>query len=137
MSAIERFKNRKNRSLQFEISFPPETKELIFKVNRFSSAEMKAARDLAIGAIKKQGIEEDSEDFRSKIGFEYAYFLADIIKKHITSWEHKPEREEDKIPFSKGALESLFQELSADERIQIGAAYFIALSEDEEKKTEA
>lgn len=137
MSAITRFKNRKNLALEFEIGFPIDTKELVFKVNRFSPAEMKVAGDNAKGSLAKQGVLDSDERRLEKFYLEYAYCLSDIVKRHVTSWKHAPSDDSSPIEYSKGALESLFNEMSIDEKTQIGLSYLRALEEEEEKKTEA
>lgn len=126
MSILKRFGKRDNASLTVEFDWPVETKDFRFKAARFSQAEQNEAHLDADGQLARRGIKRDDENKKEHYLQAFWYELAKYVKKHIKGWEYKgPE----KIDYSAGALEELFNSLTIAERTEIGMAYWLAEQE--------
>lgn len=134
-SIIERIQKRKTIDMILDVEFPLATKELVFKVARFSQAEQDQALFKAEGILKERGVNRESltpEEYQNELNSAYYYSLADFVKRHVKAWIHNTEGE--KLVFNAANLESLFLEFSISERVEIGVSYLLAAYNDNKKK---
>lgn len=125
MSIFDRFRARKNLPLELDVKFPIENPEIVFKVDRFSVAEFNEATIDAEGQLARRGVKKTDPDFVDNYSQAICYELAKYIKRHIKNWVHTP-KEGEPEPFNPGALELFWNNLTVQEKTEIGLSYYAA-----------
>lgn len=143
MSAIARFRKRKNLPMVIDVPWPLENPEFVFKVSRFAQMEIQGAMWKAEAIMTERGWARpdpaDKEYLEKYNGEQFALFLScvvDNIQEHTKGWEHTP-TDGEKIQFSPANLKILFECLGLGERQEIGLVWHQALNAEGKKKDDS
>ncbi len=139
-NAIARFRARQNMPRTVEVPWPLPNPEITFKVAPFSTSERMGATWAAEKILVSRGIVKPAEDdmaakeaYQQELNGHFFAELADVVKRHIKGWEHKP-TDGEPLNFSPAILEQLFSEMTLVEKMALGLSYTAALLGLEKKK---
>jgi len=132
MDLIKRARDRKTVTPIVEVVL----EELTFGVQRFSQREMNSASRRAAAIMREQGIDPELAEQGHRLAA-LCMGISEIVQRHIKSWEHKPLDQEPPLVFSAKALEELSESFTDVERVTIGAAYLMAITQETEQKKTA
>lgn len=124
---VERFKLRSVPDLLLDVPVGPIT----FKVHRFAEAEKEGARKMMAARLKEEGYDPKNigPDEQNAQNVAFGLSFADVIKRHIKGWSLEDE-------FSATALDVMWSEMTAIERLELTAAYLNAEAEALKKNQE-
>ena len=143
-SIVAQFRERKNIPLTIDVPFPLIEPEIVFKVARFAREELTPAYLNATKLLRLAGFEEpkveDSEDYRKQYDERHQamlfFSIADVLKRHIKGWEHKPTDGSEPFVFSEAEKESFIRDLGIDGKIQLGMSYTLTMAAEMQKKSQ-
>lgn len=139
-SAIERFRNKNLLPKTVDVPWPINNPEITFHVAPFSQSEKQGAAWAAEKEMAERGVAKPNPDDALAVeAYEKEHqahlfaALADVVKRHVKGWTHKPSDGEP-LRYSPADLELLFKEFTFSDKMLIGASYSVVMLEYEKKK---